>query len=153
MADITRTTPTGTQLENGFGITIAIEGIPGVAFWEVEVTPGTFDGGQPVPASNMWNVDYETKSPGALIDVGDYIATGHYDPKILDDIRAAINVEKWITVKFPDGSKETFGGFLRNWARAALQKNNKPTCTIAITCSNRNPTSKAEVAPDYVAPV
>lgn len=150
--DVARTTPTGTQLENGFGIKIALQNIPGAAFWEVEVQPPTVKVGGPVVQSNMWNVDYETKAPGALIDLGEAKVTAHYDPVLMDAILAQCGVEQFVTILFPGGAKETFGGYIQDWGRASLQKDNKPTCTFTVVSTGRNPTTKAELAPDYVAP-
>lgn len=151
MTTTARSTPSGTKLENGFSTKIAFAADADVSLWEIGVKPPGIDGGDSVGQSTMHNTTWETKSPGALLDLSESTFQAAYDPAVYDQIVALVNVNGWITVHFPDDSTLDFVGYLKTFDPQELTKNGRPVANVTIVPTNH--LSGVETAPDYTAPV
>ena len=144
-----RTAPDGVMLEDGFPTTIAFALKPAVAFWEKTVTPPGLDGGDAIEQTTMHNILYRTFASRSLITMTDITVTAAWDPKLYDDILDLINEEGSITVHFSNGDTVDFFGYLRLFEPQEESEGTQPEVQITITCTNRDPDTGAETAPNY----
>jgi hypothetical protein len=149
MAPTPRSTPTGTALEDGYSTKIAFAADPDVGFWEKTVTPPGIDGGDAIEQTTMHNSTWRTFAARSLATLTDVSVTAAYDPAVYPQIVALINVEGLITLHFPDGSTLDFYGFLKEFTPGEHSEGDQPEADITIICTNRNPTSGAEVGPVF----
>jgi len=141
-----------TPLENGFSTRIAMGNAPGVALWEVSVTPPSLEGGDPIDGTDMYSERWMRKCVPALIEMGLLTATAKYSPQFLSVANTVINDPTNITVWFPDGSSWTFWGWLKSFTPGELVEGEKPTATVEYVISNNDPTTGTEEDPIYTAP-
>lgn len=146
-----RVTPVGTALEDGFSSKIAFAADPDVAFWEITVTPPGIDGGDSIDQTTMFNTAWRTKAARQLKELTDASLTCAYDPAVISQIIALINVEGLVTVHFPDTSTLDFYGYLKSFTPGELSEGERPEADAVIVCTNYNTASGAEVAPSYTA--
>lgn len=146
-SEVTRQTPNGLMLRNGYQAFWAPENDPDIALWEKTVTPPGDDGGDAINTSTMWNSTYHTKSSRALVDLTDGGMTVAYDPAERTAIRALINVEQAWTATYPNGDTETVYGFLKSFTPAALSEGTFPEATCVLVITNQDPTALTEEAP------
>lgn len=151
-ATTARTTPAGSHLKNGHPTLIAFAADPDVSFWEKTVQPPGLDGGDPIDQTTMHNDTYRTMAPRSLITMTEFQVVAAYDPAVIDQILALINVEGAITVHHPDGSTEDFFGFLRQFERSEHTEGEQPEATITIVPTNVDPSDDSEAAVNYTAP-
>lgn len=116
-------------------------------FWEKSVTPPGIDGGGPNDTTTMHNTAYRTNSPKFLKTLTAGSFTAAYDPAILDELIAMVNVNQAITVTFPDGSSWLFWGWINEATPSELVEGEQPTIDITVEPSNQ------DAAGDEIAPV
>jgi hypothetical protein len=143
--------PTGNRLRDGFPSTISFTTPSNISFWEKEVTPVGLDGGGPNDTTNMRNTAYRTKQPKKLKTGDDVTIKAQYDPKVLNDIVAAINVNQLLTITMPDLSLQKVWGWMDKFKPDALREGETPEATVTFVISNQD-NSGAEVAPLYIGP-
>ena len=143
-------TPSGAQLEDGYQSVITLAEAPTIALWEKAVTPPGMEGGEKVDVTTMHNDKVRTYAPRSLKEVTDSSMTCGYDPAVLADILAQINVKQQITVHFPDGSSWTFWGYLKNFLPGSLEEGTHPTAQCTIVTTNTNDAG-VESEPEYTA--
>lgn len=146
VASVTRTTPGGTMLKDGYSTKIGFEDDLDIEFWEKTVTPGGYDGGDPIDITTMWNSAVRTKASRTLYDSTDGSAVVAYDPIAIESIKSIINVESIITYSFPDGSTDSRYGYLRSFEPNELAEGSHPEATVSIVHTNRNADTDAEEA-------
>ena len=146
-ATTARVTPTGIRIEDGYQTLIALENIPGVNIWELEVTPPGVDGGDPIDTTTMHNVTYRTKSARSLKDITDGSITCAYDPEALDDILAQVNVEQSFTTTFYDGSTWDYFGFMQTFEPQGMSEGEMPEANVVFVVTNWDPANRVEQGP------
>jgi hypothetical protein len=137
MTATTRSAPAGTKLDEGFPAKIAFAADSDVSFWEKSVKPPGVDGGDAVETTTMFNTTYRTRGPRVLKTLTDAQLTVAYDPQVLDQIIALINVNGWISVHFSDGSCWNFVGYLKSFEPNEMQEGNQPEAAITIVATNQ----------------
>jgi len=141
-----RLTPAGIKISDGFSTKIAFDRDPNVSFWEKEVTPPGFDGGDAIDDTTMHNTTYRTFASRSLTTLTESSITVMYDPDVYNNILDnLLNQEGSITVTFPDGSTMDFYGYLRTFVPGPLVEGEPPEAEITIQPTNReNGTSTEE---------
>jgi len=148
-------TPSGKMLEDGYQTVITFADEPTIGLWEKTVTPPGQEGGEKVDVTTMHNVNVRTYAARFLKEVTDSQMTVAYDPAVLVDILALINVPGKISITFPDGSTWTFDGYLKNFQPGAIAEGTQPEATCSIVATNRDtdtPATLPEISPSYTAP-
>lgn len=149
LGNIQRQTPDGTKLKTGFATKIAMENVPDIALWEKGTTPIGAEGGEPIDQTTFWNTDVFTKSPRELIDFTPAQVRVAYDPAVLDDILAQINVAQTITLIFNSGQTWSFFGYLKSFTPAENQMGVQPEAVAVFVPTNADPSTAAETVPNY----
>jgi len=149
LSTTSRSTPVGSRLDDGFSTKIAFAADADVSFWEKTVTPPGIDGGDPIDITNMFNSATRTKAARSLYEVTDASATVAYDPVVIDQILALVNVNGSITVHFPNGDTLDFFGYLRSFTPQENQEGEEPLADIVIVATNVDSSTGAETAPNY----
>jgi hypothetical protein len=146
-----RATPGGIMLEQGLPTLITLAGDTDISFWEVSVTPPGIDGGDMVSLKTMHSVRWHGKAPRVLLEMTDLSITAGYDPGILSQIIALINVKTTVTVEFPEGTTWAAYGVLRVWEPQEITGDEDfPKANITISFTNRDPVTGAEEGPILV---
>jgi hypothetical protein len=146
-APTVRIAPTGIKLKDGFSTKITFAVDPDISFWEKTVKPPSIDGGDPIEQMTMHNVDWRTVAPRSLKTLGESTSTVAYDPAVYDQIKAIINVETTVTVRFPDGSTLAFYGYLQKFEPSEHQEGTQPEATVTIIPTNFDPVNHVEAGP------
>jgi len=142
-----RSTPGGIKLKDGYSTKIASAMDPDVSFWEKTVQPPGLDGGEMIPQTTMFNTTWRTFEPRALVTATDMQVVVAYDPAVLTQILALLNVPHSWTIHYPDGSTENWYLALRQFQRAPLVEGTQPEATITMSPTNQDPTSGVETGP------
>jgi hypothetical protein len=142
-----RQTPAGIRLDDGFSAKITFAADPDVSLWEVEVTPFGADGGDAIDTSTQHNTVWRTKSARALKEMTDGSFSAAYDPAVITQLVALINVETTVTYTFPDGSTWAVYGYLRSFTPGALVEGAMPMADCVLTPTNYDPVNKVEAGP------
>jgi hypothetical protein len=142
-----RTTPSGLKLKDGYRALVTFATDANFEVWEKQVTPPGMDGGEPIEQTTMWNDNYRTFAPRALITMTPHTFTGAYDPAFYSAAAALINVETTVTVTFKDGSTLAFYGFLQKFDPQALVEGQQPEATFTIVPTNTDPSDGTEAGP------
>lgn len=148
-----RQTPVGVKMKDGYQSLIAFAADPDISFWEKSVTPPGMDGGDPVDNTTMHNTTMRTMSPRSLKTATPSQVTVAYDPVVYDQIISLINVEGLVTIHFPNGDTLDFYGFLKSFQPGELVEGQQPEATIEVVPTNVNPSTGAEVTPNYITAV
>ena len=147
-----RVDPVGIKLPDGHSTQLAFAADPDVSFWEKVVKPPGIDGGDAIEQTTMYNEEWRTFAARALKTLTESGADVAYDPRVIDQIMALVNVEGSITLHFPNNSTLDFFGFLRTWEPEDMEEGTQPTAHINITCTNTDPTDGSESAPNFKLP-
>lgn len=131
-----RQDPAGIKLPDGYRALITFEDDPDISFWEKDVKPVGFDGGELIPQTTMHNDEVETFFPQSLYRLTDGTSKVAYDPAVVSQIRVMINRNQVITVRYRDGTTDAFWGALRMFERDALQKGVQPEATVTFSPTN-----------------
>lgn len=140
----TRQSPGGLKLINGHATKIAFERDPDVSLWETEVTPPGIEGGDKIDTTTMFNTTYRTGAPRNLKELTQVQFTAAYDPAIYNQIDNLVNQEGAITVRFPDGSTESFFGYLRSFQPNGNQEGVMPTAQCTVEPTQWDPANDVE---------
>ena len=146
-----RGTPTGNAMTDGFPVKIACVNAPTISFWEKAVMEPGIDGGDPIPTSTMFNVKWHTAAPRVLLKSTDATGTAAYEPAVLTQILAQINVPQGWTVTFPNGDTYSWWGWLQSFVPDTNEEGKQPEAKFKVNVSNVNPTSGAEEGPVLVS--
>lgn len=148
-----RGTPTGIPLHDGFSTKISFNSNTTVSFWEKDVQPPGYDGGEKVDQTTMHNIQFKTSVPRTLIDVTGVKTKVAYDPNVYNSgqILSLINRNDSITVHFPEGSTLTFFGFLQKFTPASVAEGEQPVADIEIMPTNYDDVAHTEQAPVLVS--
>ncbi len=141
-----RVDPVGIKLTDGYRTLVTFAADTDISFWEKAITPPGLEGGDPIDTTTMHNDTYRTMASRALKTMTPFQMTAGYDPAILTQVLALINVETTVTVTFPDGSTWAFYGFLKNFVPGQLVEGTFPEATIEVVPTNADPTTGAEEA-------
>lgn len=144
-------TPGGTPVRDGYRSVIEFASNKTVKFFEKSVKFPGFDGGGGVDTTTMYNDTYRTMEPKALISTTPGSAVVAYDPAVLEEILALINVKDEITVTHPDGSTYSFWGWLSKFEFNENREGEQPTATIEFISGNTDD-SFVEDDIEYTAP-
>ena len=128
-----RIDPTGIKLPDGYRALITFEDDTNISFWEKDVKPTGIDGGELIPQTTMHNDLVETFYPQSLYRQTEGTSKVAYDPAVITQIMAIINVNQVITVTYRDGTTDAFWGCLRMFERDALQKGTQPEATVTFS--------------------
>lgn len=139
-----------SRIDDGFSTTIAFAEAPAVKFYEKTVTPPGVEGGGANETTTMRNEEWRTKAPKKLKSLGDAGAKCAYDPAVLTDCVAMINVNQEITITFPDDSTWVFWGWLDEFKPGEITEGKQPEADIKIIASNQDDNGD-EIAPVYSA--
>lgn len=145
-----RQTPAGKRLKNGYQSLITFAVNPTLSLWEMGVKPFGMDGGPMINTATMHNVVVEQKAAGSLIEITDGTMKVAFDPKVIDQLYALLNVETTITQKWPDGSKLVTYGALIKIDFDEMVNRTMPTATVTFGATCTDPATGAEVLPDHV---
>lgn len=146
---ISRPTPVGRPMKDGYRCLIGFSAKPAVLFWEKSLTPPGLDGGESIPTSTMHNDDWRTFAPRALVTLTEATARVAYNAKLYDDILSMLNVEQTITCWFSAGDWLSFYGFLRSFEADEMTEGAQPEATVTITPTNWDYLNNVEAAPQY----
>lgn len=147
----TRQTPVGAKLLDGYQCLITPQADPDISFWEKTVKPFGADGGEKVDTTTMHNTLHRTYTSRGLITATAAQSKCAYDPRVLDQIYALINVETTWTIRFSSGAQWSFYGFLKSFEPDEMVEGTQPQATIVIEPTNTDPSTLAEAAPNYNA--
>src|SRR5688572_4618535 len=107
------------RLKEGHSTRLAFALAPALKMYETEVTPPPLDAGGPIDTTTMLNEVWRTKSPKALIDTGECVATVSYDPAVYGEVESTVlRTNGLITITFPDTSTLVFWGWIDKFAPA-----------------------------------
>jgi hypothetical protein len=107
--------------------------IGAVTFLEKSVTPPGADGGDPLDITDMSTTGNKRKAPRTLTEITPGSATVVYNPANIAAILAAVNTSASVHIDYPDGSKETFTGWLRSFTPSELTVDGEqPTADIVV---------------------
>ena len=122
------------RLDDGHPTTIQLDVLPGLLFYEKEVTPPGIDGGGENDTTTMLNTTYRTRAPKKLITLTPATVTAAYDPGIYapTEIMAVINENTLVSIRFPDGQGISFFGWLDNVSFGAIVEGAQPTIDFTI---------------------
>jgi hypothetical protein len=134
------------RMDDGHSTTVSFSENTAIKLWEKEVTPPGVDGGGANDTTTMRNEVWRTQAPKKLLTLTDGSFTAAYDPTVLPEIIAMVNVNQQITITFPDGEVETFWGWLNEFKPNANQEGAQPTAECTIIPSNQDDLG-AETAP------
>lgn len=148
----TRVAPTGIKLERGYQCLITIALKTNIDFWEVNLTPPGFEGGEPIDQTTQFNSLFMTYLPQALINQTPVNLSAAYDPVVINQLFASgaklvLNVNTTITFRFGDGSTIAFYGWLRSFIPQEVSPPNQPRANIVIQASNFDPVNRVEAGP------
>jgi len=122
MTHVTRQDPVGTFFDEGYQSLISFAADPDFSFWETVVGAPGIDGGDPVPTTTMHNTSLRTKAPRKLKELTPFQVQGKIASGTPDQAYALINVNGWVTIKWPDGTDYSFPGYLKSWQPAQSQE-------------------------------
>jgi hypothetical protein len=144
-----RTIPTGFKMPDGFKTTIAMAENPGVQFWEMTVKPMTVDGGELIPTTSQLNVAWRTFAPKSLKTGLPVTGKAFYDPNVIPELIAMINVGQAITVHLPTNATIAFWGVLQKYEFEEQEEGKSPMLTYTIGVTNWDPVNNVEAGPVY----
>lgn len=142
-----RQTPGGRRLLDGFATKVTFARDPDVSLWETTVTPPGVDGGDAIDTNTMHNVSWRTMAARALKTLTEFTFTAAYDPDVLNQLLALVNVYDTITVRHPDGSTWAFYGFLRVFQPETHEEGTMPTATVTVQPTNYDYANAVEAGP------
>jgi hypothetical protein len=136
--------PVGTYLKDGYQYIVMIGGAAGIPLWisaEGGGKPPGLDGGEKINITSMHNKVMRTFVPRHLITLDDSTMTAFYDPKVLNNLLALINVQTVMTAYFPDGSSWSWWGALTKFIPGELKEGTAPTAEVTLIATNRDPSA------------
>lgn len=155
-SDTTRVDPQGDSkipLFDGFSTKIALALDPNICFWEKEVTPPSYDIGEKIDTTTMFNSAYMTAALQTLIENGEAQIVASYDPAVFDQMVSVVASQgaegnAW-TITLPDGTTGSFWGGIRSITPQNNVKGTQPTANIVFIVTNWDSTNKQEAGPAW----
>ena len=138
-------------LEEGYQCLIEFTSRPTVKFYEIEVTPSSIGSGALIDVTTQRNTTWKTSASRKLKETGEMQVLCAYDPAVHADILALVGVEDSITTTYPDGDTVVQNGVLTDAKFGALKIGERPTVTLTIGGTNRDPSTGAEEGPVHAA--
>lgn len=148
---VARGTPAGHRLEDGFQAFYAFQSNATLGLWEIDVKPVGVDGGDPIDINTQHDTDWDQFAPKQRKRLTPGQMRVAYDPDKFDDVVALINVVTSVTVYYPDGSSDTFWGYLKSIEKDNLTFGNMPTANCEIIPTNRDPVLHVKAAPFHTS--
>ncbi len=142
-----RVAPTGRKLKQGYRSTITFDRDTNVNLFEKTTKPPGIDGGDPVDQTTMFNNDYRTMAPRELVTLTPITYKAAYDPVVITELLAMVNIEQTITETFPDGSTVAYYGYLRSVEFDELVEGTQPECTVTVVPTNYDFVNNVEAGP------
>jgi hypothetical protein len=141
------------KIDDGFSTLVTLENLPTVKIYEKSVTPPGISGGGPIDTTTMRNQSLRTQSPKQLKTITPMTMTVAIASEAIEDVKDQINVNQLITVTLPDGSGQTFWGWINEFTPGEFVEGEQPTYTITIEPSNHdNAEPYNEVDLEYIEP-
>ena len=144
-----RIAPVGVKIDDGFSTLIAFAADADVSLWEKTVKPPGIDGGDAIETTTMHNTTWRTMAARALKTLTESGLTCAYDPVVIDQINALINVEGAITVHMPNGDTLDFFGYLKSFEIQDHVEGEQPEAQVVIIPTNVDPSDGSEASPNY----
>lgn len=151
-AKITRVTPTGRRLEDGFRTLIAFAVDPDILLWEISVQPPGVDAGEFINISTQHQTRWRQFATRSLITLTDGSFVAAYDPALIPLLVAIAGVEGAVTILYPNLAALSFYGALRLWDADSMEEGTMPQGTGTVGCTNTDPITGAEEGPVLSAP-
>lgn len=148
---VTRVTPGGVKLKDGYPTRVAFSLDPDVSLWEKSVKPPGMDGGDPIDQTTMWNEDFRTRAPRSLVTLTESTFKAAYDPDVYNQLMAMLNKEQTITDVLPDGSTLSYYGFMQKFEPDDHVEGTQPEATVTIVPTNFDPVNKVEAGPVLIS--
>src|SRR6266550_3274205 len=139
--------PNDIRLDDGFSTIISIANLPGVKFYEKEVTPPGLASGGGIDVTTMRNANWRTMAPRQLKTLSPVTATVAFATEVIPQVRDQIGVNQLISVTFPDDSSFDFYGWIEEFKLGAFTEGAQPTATLTIQPSLVHPTTGVETSP------
>lgn len=147
-----RLTPVGGVAQReGFHAHITMANNASIAFFEKDVQPVGFEGGEPIDQTTQFNVTVRTAFPRVLYSLDPIVCNVAYSPNALGQIMSVINQNTVITVTFQDGGTICFYGWLRSFKPGPLAEGQQPMAVATFHPSNLDG-NFAEQVPVETAP-
>lgn len=146
-----RVTPGGIFLPDGYQSFLVVALDTDLSIWEKSGGSLGLDGGEPINITTMHNVLWRTMFLRQLITSTEFNVTGAYDPALLTQLLAVLNVPTTITRVFGDGTTVAFYGGLRNAQFGDLVEGQQPEVTITVTPTNYDHINHVEAGPTVVS--
>lgn len=141
-----------SYLENGFGTLITFSLNPNVKMREIDVTIPGIEGGEPIEQTTHRNEEARTFAPRSLVTITDGGATVAYDPAVVDEIMAMVNINQQVTYTYPDGATRVVWSYVRSFQQAGMTEGTRPTATVVIPATNRDDNGDEALPVDTPAP-
>ena len=146
-----RTIPTKQMIHEGFKTVIAFSLNAAIEFWEKEITPVGYDGGEGVDQTTMLNTSWHTKFPRTLINIPDITVNAAWSAHLYTDILALINKQGSCTITFPNGDTLAFYAYISSFIPGQVTEGAMPMANIKIVVTNLDPVNLVEVGPLFTA--
>jgi len=154
-AHTARSVPVGFKMPDGFKSLIAFSKRPAIQLWERDVKPPGIDGGEPINITTMHNVAWRTFFPKSLKTLDAMTFVAGYDPDVIADLLAMVNLNQSFTFFWPSGDYIDFWATMTKFEPGEMKEGEFPTATVTISPTNldteTNPASPVESAPVYHA--
>jgi hypothetical protein len=141
--------PRYNVLPDGCHAKITLTADPRLAFFEKTVQPPSWDNGDPIDITTMWNTQVMTKHPNCLYEIGDAVVKAAYDPMLVSNIKGVIGVNSTVTITWPNGDTLAYFGYLRKAEFDALERGTLPEATLTFTATNWDPVNCVEAMPIF----
>lgn len=146
-----RVDPVGIKLKEGAQCFITFAVDPDISFWEIDVQPPGVDGGDPIDNTTQHNDNWETQRAAQLKKLTDGNQKVAYDPAVLTQIVAIVNVETTVTIKFGENSTWAEYGWLASFIPDPMVRRQMPTATIRVCFSAWDHVNNVEAGPTLVS--
>jgi len=142
-----RVTPSGIMLRRGWKTLITFALDTDISIWEKSVQGAGQTIGDKIDITTMWNNDYKTSAPPALIEGTECKVTFAYDPACKSQIEAILGVPTTITERSPDGSTYCYYGYLQDVEWGENQIDEFPEGTMTVVQTNSDHVNNVEAGP------
>lgn len=113
---------------------------------EIEVTPPSLDGGDPIDLSCMRSGEWALMYPRRRKKVGPMTILVSWNPEVyrnlaagVVDARVFLNLNQLMQLRFPNGAVLSFYGFITKFEPQAMKEGERPTANITIQLSLLDP--------------